>query len=64
MDQQELDQMKKDYTNPRIVNIRRNKLTGQVMARLESESGELLISATLEYILKALFDRMPNKPKN
>jgi hypothetical protein len=50
---------KDDYKNCRIVDIRRNKRTGNIHARLESEKGELLISATLEYIMDALYERIP-----
>ena len=56
-----LNIMDEDYKNCRIVNIWRNKRTGNIHACLESEKGELLISATLEYILKALNERIPTE---
>lgn len=52
---------KNEYTNSRIVDIHRG--TGRrshiIYAVLRSENGELLISATLEYIVKALAERLP-----
>ena len=59
MDQKDLEEMERDSTNLRIINIRRNKRTGNIHATLVNENGELLISATLEYIQTALYERMP-----
>lgn len=54
-----VEEQKLNYKNPRITNIRSNKRTGNIHAILKSDKGELLISATLEYIVEALAKRMP-----
>lgn len=52
-------EIKRDYEKPRIIDIRRNKRTGNLHGVLVSENGDLLICATLEYIAQALAERMP-----
>jgi hypothetical protein len=46
-----------EYANCQIINIRRNVRTGNLHATLVDKDGKLLISATLDYITKALTER-------
>lgn len=50
-----------DYKNCRIVNIRRGsgKRSHLIYAELVNDKDELLIGATLDYIVKALAERIP-----
>ena len=54
-----------DYNNCTIKNIRRGKGARStfVYADFYSESGVLLMNATLDRITETLEDRMPGKPK-
>jgi hypothetical protein len=49
-----------EYENATIVNIRRGKgeRSIYIYAELRSSSGQLLVSATLDYILKILDERL------
>lgn len=53
------------YIGATIVNIRQNRFYANVrtanrlMADLVTADGEILMSADLEYITKALYDRLP-----
>ena len=50
-----------DYNNCKIVNINRGKGNRSIYiyAELRNEKDELLISATLDYIVKVLTERLP-----
>jgi hypothetical protein len=52
-----------DYIDCKIVNIKRGKGSRShiIYATLISKRGDLLISATLEYILEALHARIPTE---
>ena len=47
-----------EYKDCKIVNIRRGKGSG-ILATLVNKDGEVLISATLDYIIEALEVRLP-----
>jgi hypothetical protein len=55
-----------DYSKCRIVNIRRGeKSKGRdiwIYAHLVDEKGNIVICATLDYIVKALDERLPEVP--
>ena len=48
-----------EYNGCKIINIRKHALTGTIHASLVNKDGTLLIAATLEYINKALAERLP-----
>lgn len=50
-----------EYTNCRITNIKRGKgeRSCYIYATLVNEKGEILISATLDYIVDTLTERLP-----
>lgn len=50
-----------EYENAKIVNIHKGKGSRRhtIYAELRSATGVLLIAATLEYITKALAERLP-----
>jgi hypothetical protein len=52
--------MTSPYIGAKITNVRRGKGARQVYiyAQLQSASGEILISATLDYIMQALRERV------
>ena len=50
-----------EYKDCKIENIRRNKKTGLLHANLVSSTGEILISATLDYIADALEKNVPHE---
>lgn len=54
------------YENSKIVNIRRGKGRREniIYAHLVSESGELQIAATLDYIVDVLKKDLPFAPSN
>jgi hypothetical protein len=56
-----------DYTKCSIVNIRRgaaDKGRDHILyAKLVDENGDLVISATLDYITQAMHERIPGKAK-
>jgi hypothetical protein len=55
-----------DYSKCRIVDIRRGeKSKGRdiwIYARLVDKDGNVVINATLDYIVKALAERLPDVP--
>lgn len=50
-----------DYKNCRIIDIRRGsgKRSHLIYAQLVNDKDELLISATLDYVVEALAERIP-----
>lgn len=58
--------MTTDYSKCKIVNIRRGKGSRSVFiyAELVDEENNLVIGATLDYILEALEDRLPGKKED
>jgi hypothetical protein len=53
-----------EYKDCKIVNIRRsNKNSGRILAQLIDKDGKILVSATLDYIVDALINRLPAATK-
>lgn len=47
-----------NYKGCSIINIRRNPRTGNIHATVVDKNGQVLICATLDYILQALNERI------
>lgn len=52
-----------EYKDCRIVNIGRSR-TGSIHATLVDKDNQILISATLDYIVEALNERLPENDKD
>lgn len=51
-----------EYKDCKIVNIRRGK-GKHILAELRDKNGKILVSATLDYIVDALINRLPAATK-
>lgn len=53
-----------EYRDCVITNLRWNKRTGDMYATINSKSGEILVSATLDYCVECVKNRVPrDKPE-
>jgi hypothetical protein len=53
-----------EYKDCKIVNIRRGKGNNKhILAELRDKDGKILVSATLDYIVDALINRLPAATK-
>ena len=50
--------METTYDGCKIIDIRRNPRTGNLLARLQLADGTIAVSATLDYIVRVLEERL------